>query len=162
MSLSSSAHFGPYVPDPLRAEGDIDSPEGYSPWPAYGQSKLCNVLLARELQRRWSEQRAPMLAVACHPGVIPYSDLFRHVNLLPRPLQDGLQMLATPLFKSIAQGAATQTYLATAKDVEALGGEYFADCNLSPSSPASHDAKLARGLWEMSERMCGFGGDDGK
>ena len=47
ISLSSSAHFGPYMPTPIRPEGEIDSKQGYSAWPAYGQSKLCNVLLAR-------------------------------------------------------------------------------------------------------------------
>lgn len=99
ISLASSAHFGPYSPQPLRADGEIDSPTGYSPWPAYGQSKLCNVLLARELQRRWSEARAPLVAVACHPGVIPTSDLFRHVKLFPRVVQDWLQYFMTPLFK---------------------------------------------------------------
>ena len=25
----------------------------YAPWPAYGQSKLCNLLFAKELSRRW-------------------------------------------------------------------------------------------------------------
>jgi NAD(P)-dependent dehydrogenase (short-subunit alcohol dehydrogenase family) len=46
--LASSAHFGPYPdPKPVRDEAAIDSPEGYSAWAAYGQSKLCNVLFAR-------------------------------------------------------------------------------------------------------------------
>ena len=58
--------------------------------------------------------------------------------------------------QSLGQGAATQTYLAVSPTAEGLGGEYFADCNLSPSSPASHDEALAARLWEMSSRMCGF------
>lgn len=45
--LASSAHFGPYMPEGVRSEETIDSKEGYSPWGAYGQSKLCNVLFAR-------------------------------------------------------------------------------------------------------------------
>lgn len=47
MSLSSSAHFGPYAPKPIRSEAEIDAEAGYGAWAAYGQSKLCNVLLAR-------------------------------------------------------------------------------------------------------------------
>ncbi len=47
VSLSSSAHFGPYMPKAIREEADIDKEEGYAAWAAYGQSKLCNVLLAR-------------------------------------------------------------------------------------------------------------------
>lgn len=48
VSLSSSAHFGPYPgKEPVKGEADIDSAAGYAAWQAYGQSKLCNVLLAR-------------------------------------------------------------------------------------------------------------------
>jgi hypothetical protein len=68
-----------------------------------------------------------------------------------RPLVPGPRNL-----QSLAQGAATQTFLATSEAVPALSGEYFADCNLSPSSPAAHDAALSERLWAMSERMCGF------
>lgn len=32
--------------------GKIDSPEGYNPTGAYGQSKLANILHARELTKR--------------------------------------------------------------------------------------------------------------
>lgn len=56
----------------------------------------------------------------------------------------------------MAQGAATQTYLATSDEVLSLGGEYFADVNLCFSSQASHSRRRAARLWEMSERMCGF------
>jgi hypothetical protein len=50
-----------------------------------------------------------------------------------------------------AQGAATQVYLATSPDVKA--GEYYADCNISPSTPASRDLKLGQELWALSEKM---------
>lgn len=33
-----------------------------------GQSKLCNVLFARELHKRLTAERAPVTAVVCHPG----------------------------------------------------------------------------------------------
>ncbi|KAI8473320.1 MAG: short-chain dehydrogenase/reductase family protein [Monoraphidium minutum] len=153
--LSSSAHFGPYMPEGVRQEDTIDSPEGYSQWGSYGQSKLCNALFARELHRRWSAAGLPLVAVACHPGVIPASELFRHITL-PWPVHQAASLALRPFFKSLAQGAATQTYLATAAAVPSLSGEYFADCNLSPSSPLSHDMGLAARLWAMSDKMCGF------
>ena len=34
-----------------------------------GQSKLCNLLFARELQQRLTAEGAPVTAVACHPGM---------------------------------------------------------------------------------------------
>lgn len=33
-----------------------------------GQSKLCNVLFMRELNQRLQAEKAPVIAVACHPG----------------------------------------------------------------------------------------------
>lgn len=49
------------------------------------------------------------------------------------------------------QGAATEVYLATSPDTK--GGEYYADCNISPSTAASHDDELGRKLWELSEKL---------
>jgi hypothetical protein len=33
-----------------------------------GQSKLCNVLFMRELNKRVQAEGAPVVTVACHPG----------------------------------------------------------------------------------------------
>lgn len=33
-----------------------------------GQSKLCNVLFMRELNKRLQAEGAPVVTVACHPG----------------------------------------------------------------------------------------------
>jgi hypothetical protein len=51
----------------------------------------------------------------------------------------------------LSQGAATEVYLATSSNIK--GGEYYADCNISPSTAASHDDELGRRLWELSEKM---------
>eukprot|EP00878_Enallax_costatus_P010798 GHUV01011275.1.p1 GENE.GHUV01011275.1~~GHUV01011275.1.p1 ORF type:complete len:277 (+),score=52.87 GHUV01011275.1:180-1010(+) len=70
--LSSAAHFNPYKKEhggPIKFD-HIDSEEGYNEWGAYGQSKLCNVLMTRELQRRLTAQGTPVTAVVCHPGVL--------------------------------------------------------------------------------------------
>jgi WW domain-containing oxidoreductase len=149
--LSSAAHFNPYGPEeggPVRLDR-IDKPEGYTPWRAYGQSKLCNVLFTRELHKRLTAEKAPIIAACCHPGVIN-TELGRHINMNPVAKGVLFVMLGWAL-KSIPQGAATETYLATADGV--LGGEYYADCNLSPSTAASHDAELGRKLWELSENL---------
>jgi hypothetical protein len=37
-------------------------------WLLQGQSKLCNVLFMRELNKRLQAEGAPVLTVACHPG----------------------------------------------------------------------------------------------
>src|SRR6201993_4188315 len=40
----------------------------YSAWPAYGQSKLANLLFTSELQRRLDTVGSSMRALAAHPG----------------------------------------------------------------------------------------------
>eukprot|EP00955_Chlamydomonas_euryale_P107096 365744-Chlamydomonas_euryale.AAC.8 len=42
--------------------------EDYETWIAYGQSKLCNILFARELQQRLVAQKANIVAMSLHPG----------------------------------------------------------------------------------------------
>ncbi len=47
-------------------------------------------------------------------------------------------------------------YLCTSPDIK--GGEYYADCNLAPSTAASHDADLGARLWEVSEKLAAAAG----
>jgi NAD(P)-dependent dehydrogenase (short-subunit alcohol dehydrogenase family) len=142
--VSSEAHRrtpkGGIELDNLSGERD------YGPWTAYGQSKLANLLFARELSRRLPGRR--QTANALHPGVIA-TDLSRNSPALVR----AALALATPLtLKDVAQGAATQCYVATHPSL-AVSGEYFSDCNVARSSRAGQDLGLARQLWEVSERI---------
>lgn len=54
------------------------------------------------------------------------------------------------------QGAATSVYLCTTPDIKS--GEYYADCNIAPSTAASHDADLGARLWELSEQLAASAG----
>jgi NAD(P)-dependent dehydrogenase (short-subunit alcohol dehydrogenase family) len=126
--------------------GNLSGERGYGAWTAYGQSKLANLLFARELSRRLPGPH--QAANALHPGVIA-TDLSRHS---PAVVRTALAV-ATPLaLKSVAQGAATQCYVAAHPNV-AESGEYFADCNLRRSSRHGRDLGLSRKLWETSERI---------
>jgi len=118
----------------------------YRPWTAYGQSKLANLLFARELSRRLPRPR--QLANAVHPGVIS-TNLGR---LMPKLMQLGLDVLAPIALKSIPQGAATQCYVATHPAL-AANGEYFSDCNVKRSTRLGSDTRLGRQLWDVSERI---------
>lgn len=56
-------------------------PRGYSPWAAYSQSKLANILFTRELGRRLEAEGSGVCAYAVHPGVIFTTELGReHVR----------------------------------------------------------------------------------
>jgi hypothetical protein len=69
VSLASSAHFSPYMPGGLRPDGEVDAEKGYSPWAAYGQSKLCNVLFARRARRARQAASCPF-PLAAPPGPV--------------------------------------------------------------------------------------------
>jgi NAD(P)-dependent dehydrogenase (short-subunit alcohol dehydrogenase family) len=119
---------------------------GYSPARAYGQSKLANILFAKELARRF--ETTARTANSVHPGVIN-TKLGRSMSGIARA---GLAIASPLVMKNVAEGAATQCYVATQPDL-AASGEYFADCNMARSSKLSRDPDLARRLWEGSERI---------
>jgi NAD(P)-dependent dehydrogenase (short-subunit alcohol dehydrogenase family) len=142
--LSSEAHKG--APRVGIEFDNLSGNRGYTAWRAYGQSKLANLLFARELSRRLPKPR--QTANALHPGLIA-TNLFRST---PGLLRAGMNALAPLALKSIAQGAATQCYLAAQPRVSE-NGEYFVDCNVAKSSPRGSDMSLAARLWETSERI---------
>ncbi|MEW5316905.1 MAG: hypothetical protein WDW38_008245 [Sanguina aurantia] len=150
VTVSSAAHIMSY-PEGIRPLETIDAKGGYGGWPAYGQSKLANILFTRELNERMKGRA--LVAVCCHPGAI-LTNLERHVTSgMSSVMRSVMHAVARPLFKSIPQGAATQVYLATSPSVTA--GEYYADVNVSLSSKHSHSRALGKAQWEMSSRMAG-------
>lgn len=143
--LSSTAHRR------APAEGiqfdNLSGERDYNAWTAYGQSKLANLLFAKELARRF--EGSSRTANAVHPGVIA-TNLGRH---LPGFARAGFSAIGPLFLKSVAQGAATQCYVATHSAVAGVSGEYFADCNVAEPVRIANDAALAKRLWEESERI---------
>lgn len=143
--LSSSAHTR------APAEGirfdDLSGEKSYAPWTAYGQSKLANLLFAKQLAARLP--KAGQTANAVHPGVIK--------TKLQRHLGPGLRALFStlgPLFtKTVPQGAATQCYAAVHPAIASVNGEYLSDCAVARPSRNGRDAALAARLWETTERI---------
>ena len=143
--LSSGAHKGaPKVGIEL---DNLSGERGYSPWKAYGQSKLANLLFAKQLAKRL--QGSKITANALHPGVIK-TELGRSMSPVVRLVLSAASPIA---LKSVAEGAATQCYVATRPELAGVSGEYFADCNIAKSSALSQDSALAEKLWEESERI---------
>ncbi len=143
--LSSRAHTR--APKEGIRFDDLAGAKSYSPWGHYGQSKLANLLFAKELARRFAGSRRTANAV--HPGVI-WTNLNRHM-----PAAASLfYLVAGPLvLKSVAQGAATQVYVAVHPAVAGISGAYFADCNVARPRPDAEDPALARRLWEVTESI---------
>ena len=145
--VSSSAHQ--MAPSAGIEFDNLDGQKGYSAWRAYGQSKLANILCARELARRL--EGTGKTANALHPGVI-MTNLGRHsqgavMNFVGDTLGKAI------FLKSIPQGAATQTYVSVHPDASQHSGEYFADCNVSSTTKHGRDVEMAKKLWARSEEI---------
>ncbi len=127
---------------------NLDGSQHYDPWDAYGVSKLANALCARELAHRISHTDATANSV--HPGVIR-TNLVKH---LPAWQQWGAKYFGWLFMKSIPEGAATQTYVATHPDLAGVRGFYFADCNVDEGeTPYMQDDAMASRLWQVSEEI---------
>jgi WW domain-containing oxidoreductase len=130
---------------------NLDGSKGYSSWTSYGQSKIANVLFAKELARRLSG--TGKTASAVHPGVIQ-TNLARNMSRGPRAVVSFLLSTVGRLaLKSVSQGAATAVYAATSPTLAGVSGQYFADCNLATARPDTDDAALGKRLWEVSEKI---------
>ena len=126
---------------------NLSGEKGYGPWAAYGQSKMANLLFAKELARRLAGTRRTANAV--HPGVIR-TNLGRHMS----PVAHALFGMVGPLFlKDAAQGAATQTWAAVHPGAARVSGAYLADCNVAPCRADADDPALAGRLWTVTEEI---------
>lgn len=145
--LSSSAHKRA-PPGGIELD-NLSGARDYAAWKAYGQSKMANMLFAKELARRFASAGSKRTANAVHPGVIA-TKLTRHMN----PVGRLLWAAAGPLFlKTEAQGAATTCYAAVHPRVATTTGKYLADCNVAAHRKEGDDVALAQKLWAASEEI---------
>ncbi len=142
--LSSAAHNG--APKGGIEFDNLSGDAGYSAWRAYGQSKMANLLFAKGLAKRLSPGQT---ANAVHPGVIQ-TNLGRHMAGWMNVAFGALGSLFT---KSVAQGAATQCYVATNPAVSGVSGKYFADSNVKEPRADGSDDATAEKLWAKTEEI---------
>lgn len=146
--LSSAAHM--MAPKGGIQFDNLSGEHGYKGWTAYGQSKIANLLFAKELARRFAG--TGKTANAVHPGVIN-TNLGRHMGI-PAPVSAVGYAIANALFlKTTPQGAATQCYVAANPAAAAVSGQYWADSNIAKPRSDAEDPALAAKLWEVSEKI---------
>jgi NAD(P)-dependent dehydrogenase (short-subunit alcohol dehydrogenase family) len=143
--LSSGAHM--MAPKGGIELDNLSGDRSYDRWRAYGQSKMANLLFAKELGRRLAGTKKTANAV--HPGVIA-TNLGRSMASFQ---QIGLAMMGPIALKSVGEGAATETYVAVHPGAAGISGAYFADCNVAKSRADADDAEMAKKLWAESERI---------
>ena len=117
---------------------------------AYGQAKLCNVLMAKALHARYASHG--LVACALHPGVVT-TDLARHSRLIAAVMR-----LVSPFTKDPVQGAATSVYATVHEPGSDLAGQYLRDCRIARCSAEANDPAIARRLWTVSERWIASAG----
>lgn len=145
-------------------EGEIDLEDlnfenrKYDGWKAYAQSKLANVLHAKELARRL--EGTEVAAVSVHPGWVR-TNLAKHSmplfvqNYIARPLLGLMGMIEPPI------GAQSSLHAVLTDDVEP--GAFYSQTGayrersanrggwpLRSPNPHAHDETLQRALWEKS------------
>jgi len=140
---------------------DLNGDRGYDRWAAYGQSKLANVALAMELQRRLQAAGRGVWSLAAHPGLARTNLQPASVAASGARLEAVAYRLMDSLFQSAAMGALPQLFAATAAEA-APGGHYgpsrFGGVNGWPAparvAPAALDPLQGGRLWELSEQLC--------
>ena len=152
VTVSSGMHFMGYI-----SLKDLNwKSRPYFAWPAYGQSKLANLLFTSELQRRLSAAGSPLKAHAAHPG---YSETNLQGNT-GNPVGTWLVNNLQPLVTTDADFGARQTLYAVSQD---LPGDSFIGPRYAMRGPTGHatrsplarDAKKAAALWDLSEQLTG-------
>ena len=130
----------------------------YSPWRAYGQSKLSNLLFTAELQRRLETVGSKIVATAAHPGYAS-TNLQAHSG---RRLEDLGMAISNRLFAQSEKAGALPTLYAAVADIP--GNSYvgprgpmeqWGSPKLVGRSRAARDPNAARLLWDVSEQLTG-------
>jgi NAD(P)-dependent dehydrogenase (short-subunit alcohol dehydrogenase family) len=130
----------------------------YLAWPAYGQSKLANLLFTSELQRRLAAAGSSVKAVAAHPG-------YSATNLQGQTgSRFGSQFydVGNRIFATDADFGARQTLYAVSQDIPGdsfIGPRFLMHGRTGPTwrSPLARDARKAAALWTLSEQLTGVG-----
>ncbi|KAJ9186229.1 hypothetical protein P3X46_005756 [Hevea brasiliensis] len=146
VNLSSIAHIYTYR-DGINFD-KINNKRSYSDKKAYGQSKLANILHAKELTRHFQEEGVNITANAVHPGLI-MTNLMRYSALLMKILK----FFSFILWKNVPKGAATTCFVAVHPSLKGVSGKYFADCNEIKPSTFARDELLAKRLWDFSNDL---------
>jgi NAD(P)-dependent dehydrogenase (short-subunit alcohol dehydrogenase family) len=153
VALSSIAHRGASI-----FFDNLDGSKGYKAMKFYGQSKLANLLFAKELDNRFKQHGISTICIASHPG-ISSTNLFK---MRGKEAPWYLKNLMNVLLQPANMGALPTIYAAT--EVSLIGGEYIGPDgrgnrkgNPTIEIPASgvYHSETMKKLWEVSEKLTG-------
>uniref|UniRef100_A0A1I8J502 Dehydrogenase/reductase SDR family member 13 n=1 Tax=Macrostomum lignano TaxID=282301 RepID=A0A1I8J502_9PLAT len=148
VTVSSKAHeWGSICWDNLNLSGGK-----YTPFKAYSQSKLANVLFTRALASKFEARGDDVTAYCLHPGAVQ-TNLGRYQPAYFLAVFSAVSWL---MLKRPVEGAQTSLHCAFAPIERLQNGGYYSDCQLTkPSKRAQSDSDAAR-LWLISEKLVGL------
>ncbi|KAI0984350.1 hypothetical protein GJ496_003987 [Pomphorhynchus laevis] len=116
---------------------------------AYADSKFCNILFTKELNKHLKGTTVTTFAV--HPGIVA-------TNMVSQFLPKFIFSIGEHLvFKTPIQGVQTIIHAALNNEIKQYSGQYFGECNLSHTKAnLSYADMLAIQLWYVSEQYTGF------
>jgi len=147
---------------------DLQMQRNYSSQRPYNQTKLANLLFARELQKRIDAAGRQLISVAVHPGVAQTSiganrKLLGDYRLADHMISVVLSFVLPFLGQPAAAGALPTLYGATSSAVIGGGfygpdgfGEMKGNPGVAGIKAAGRDMDAARRLWEVSEQLTGI------
>lgn len=138
---------------------DLQSQRHYNRWRAYCQSKLADLMLALELDRRLRAAGSSVKSFAAHPGYAA-----TNLQSAAAPALDRWVMVATNalMAQSAERGAWPSLYAATVPGLEGglyVGpdgmGEFRGHPRIVSPNRAAREEATARRLWEVCEELTG-------
>ncbi|GIY29437.1 hypothetical protein CDAR_533851 [Caerostris darwini] len=117
---------------------DLNSVYDYCPHQSYMQSKLCQVMFTRSLNRFLKNSNCPVLVHCIHPGVIN-TNLYKYVWWA--------KYLAPIFFQKPEIGAEVAVYAALSAELESKGGKYIEEYSEVKPSKYSKDREMQSRLW---------------
>lgn len=127
--------------------------KSYDGWKKYQQSKLGNILLAKEFNRRYDGLETASL----HPGII-HTGLYKDTGITSFIKMSATMVpavLTGQLFqvmpKTTSIGAATTVTCATVKNIQS--GGYYSNCYVYPESPAAKNEEDAKALFDYCDQI---------
>ena len=149
--VSSLAHG--WVQTPMNYEDVTWEKSQYSMTAAYGNSKLANILFAKEFGRR--HQQRGIRTYSVHPGAVLTElgrDIRKKLPVFLVPLTDYLSSLFLMTPKG---GAQTILYCAVEPQLSQETGLYYANCQVKTPSEAAQSSEEAQKLWQFSSDIVG-------
>lgn len=121
------------------------------PWIRYGQSKLANIITAREVARRYPK----IMAVSVHRGVVE-TELVTKLMPVRKGLVYAKNWVQGVSLMKPEQGCLSQIWVATAEGAGIVNGGFYTPVGVLSGRMLDEDARdlgLAGRLWDWTEEV---------